>query len=153
MPNASAQLGGLQSENGGHACRHDDGEGGTFCPGGSKTENQESSDASKTDEVEKRGSFLRHIFMHFSRYVPLFVQRGLNLTHFEPSVSGVSGLHDHGSDESAQESKREADGKDRLLPKEQPGQKDGGDKKGQNNRKVIQHDVEVFGLKKIGIHP
>ena len=62
-------------------------------------------------------------------------------------------MHDHGSDESAQESKREADRKDRLLPKEQPGQKDGGDKKGQNNRKVIQHDVEVFGLKKIGIHP
>ena len=122
MPNASAQLGGLQSENGGHACRHDDGEGGTFCPGGTKAEDQKSSDASKADEVKNGGGFFGHILMHFGRDVPFFVQGGLDLTHFETSVSGVSGLHDHGGSESAQKSQGEANGKDRLLLKEQPGQ-------------------------------
>ena len=122
MPNASAQLGGLQSENGGHACRHDDGEGGTFCPGGSKTKYQESSDAGKTDEVKNGGGLFGHIFVHFRSNVAVFVQRGLDLTHLKPSVSGVSGLHDHGGRESAQKSQGEADGKDRLLLKEQPGQ-------------------------------
>ena len=122
MADAAAQLGGLQGENGGDACRQNDGEGGTFCPGGAKAEDQKSSDAGKTDEVKNGGGLFGHIFVHFGGNVPVFVQRGLDLTHLKPSVSGVSRLHDHGGSESAQESKGEADGEDRLLLKEQPGQ-------------------------------
>ncbi len=122
MADAAAQLGGLQGENGGDACRQNDGEGGTFCPGGAKAEDQKSSDASKTNEVENGGGLFGHILMHFSRYVALFVQRGFDLAHFKAGMSRFSSLHDHGGSESAQQSKREADGEDRLLLKEQPGQ-------------------------------
>ena len=87
MANPASQEGGLQGEKSGpQGCEnHDDRD--VIFPGGAKTEDQESSDASKTNEVEKRGSFFRHILMHFGRYVPFFVERGFNLAHFKAGMS------------------------------------------------------------------
>jgi len=151
MSNPTSQKGGLQGENGGHACRQNDGKGGTFCPGGSKTKYQEPSDASKTDEVEKRGSFLRHILMHFSRNVPLFVERRFDLAHFKTGMSGVTGLHDHGGNQARQNAEGEADGENRFFPKEEPGKKNRGNEEDEGHGKMVRHDVDVFGLKKAGI--
>ena len=87
VANPTPQEGGLQCEKSGPQGGQNHDDRNMIFPGGSKTENQESSDASKANEVEKRGSFLRHIFMHFSRNVALFVQRRYDLAHFKAGMS------------------------------------------------------------------
>ncbi len=120
-------------------------------PGGSKTKNQESSYASKTDEVEKRGGFFRHVLMHFGRYVALFVQRGLNLTHFKAGMSRFSSLHDHWGNQVCQNAEGEADGENRFFPKEESRKKNRGNEQDEGHGEMVRHDVDVFRLKKAGV--
>lgn len=120
-------------------------------PGGAKTENQESSYTSKTDEVEKRGGFFRHILMHFGRDVPFFVQRGFDLAHFKAGVSRLSSLHYHWGNQVCQNAKGEADGENGFFPEEEPGKKNRGNEEDEGHGEMVRHDVDVFGLKKAGI--
>ena len=151
MANSTSQEGGLQGEKSGPQGGQNHDNRNMIFPGGAKAKYQEPSDASKTDEVEKRGGFFCHILMHFSRNVPLFVQRGLNLTHFEPSVSGVTGLHDHGGNQARQNAEGEADGENGSFPEEEPCKKNWGNEQDEGHGKMVRHDVDVFGLKKAGI--
>ena len=120
-------------------------------PSGSKTENQKPSDTSKANEVEKRGSFFRHILMHFGRDVALFVQRGFDLAHFKAGVSRLSSLHDHGGNQVRQNAKGEANGENGFFPEEEACKKNWGNEQDEGHGEMIRHDVDVFGLKKAGI--
>jgi len=120
-------------------------------PYGAKTEDQESSDASKTDEVKKRGGFLRHVLVHFGRNITFFVQRGFDLAHFKAGVSRLSSLHDHWGNQVRQNAKREADSENGFFPKKEPGKKNRGNEEDEGHGEMVHHDVDVFGLKKAGV--
>ncbi len=120
-------------------------------PGGAKTKNQEPSDASKTDEVEKGGGFFRHILMHFGRDVPLFVERRFDLAHFKAGMSRFSSLHYHRGNQVRQNAKGEANGEYGSFSKEEPCKKNRGNEEDESHGKMVRHDVDVFGLKKAGI--
>jgi len=151
MANSTPQEGCLQGEKSGPDCGKNHNHRYVIFPGGAKTKNQESSDAAKTNEVEKRGSFLRHIFMHFSRNVPLFVQGGLNLTHFKAGMSRFSSLHDDRGNQVRKNAKGEANGENGSFPEEEPCKKNRGNEEDEGHGKMVRHDVDVFGLKKAGI--
>ena len=120
-------------------------------PSGAKTENQEPSDASKTDDVEKRSGFFRHILMHFGRYVPLFVQRRFDLAHFKAGVSRFSSFHDDRGNQVRQNAKGEANGENGSFSEKESGKKNRGNEEDEGHGEMIRHDVDVFGLKKAGI--
>jgi len=151
MANPTPQEGGLQGEKSGpQGCEnHDDRD--VIFPGGAKTEDQEPSDASETDEVEERGGFFRHILMHFGRDVPFFVQRGFDLAHFKAGMSQLSSLHDHWGNQVRQNAKGEANGENGFFSKEKTYKKNWGNEQDEGHGEMIRHDVDVFGLKKAGI--
>jgi len=151
MANPTPQEGGLQGEKSGPKSGENYDDRDVIFPGGAKTEDQESSDASKTNEVEKRGSFFCHILMHFGRNVPFFVEWGFDLAHFKAGVSRLSSLHDHWGNQVCQNAKGEADGENGFFPKEEPGKKNWGNEEDEGHGEMVRHDVDVFGLKKAGI--
>lgn len=152
MADATPQLGGLEGENGGHTCREDEEGGGGFAPGGAKTESKQTGQTNRTDEVKKRGGLFGHIQMHFGGDVSFLVERGLDLTHFEPGVSGVTGLSHDGSKKGDKEGEGKTHGKDGGLRKKYAREKNGGKKENKDNGKVVEHDVEVFGWKEGQVH-
>ena len=151
MPNPTSQEGGLQGEKSGPqgGQNHDDRD--VIFPGGAKAKNQEPSDASKTNEVEKRGGFFRHILMHFGRYVALFVQWGFDLAHFKAGMRRFSSLHDHRGNQVRQNAKGEANGENGFFPEEEACKKNWGNEQDEGHGKMVSHDVDVFGLKKAGV--
>ena len=116
-------------------------------PGGTKTEDQESSDASEADEVEERGGFFRHVLVHFGRYVSFFVQWGLDLAHFKAGMGRFSGLHDDGGAEIGQNAEAESDGQDGIFTEKEPCKKEWGNEEDEGDGEMIDHDVDVFGLR------
>ena len=155
MADATTQLGRLESEDTGDDRGSDYGEGCGFSPVGAKAEDQQSCDAAKTNEVEKRGSFFRHILMHFGRDVPFFVQRGFDLAHFKAGMSQFSSLHHHRGNQVGQNAKGETDGENGFFSEKETCKKNRGNEEDEGHGEMVHHDVDVFGLKKAGVdaHP
>ena len=89
--------------------------------------------------------------MHFSRYVPLFVQRRFDLAHFKAGMSRFSSLHHHRGNQVRQNAKGEADGENGFFAEEEPGKKNRGNEEDESHGEMVRHDVDVFGLKKAGV--
>ena len=151
MANSTPQEGCLQGEKSGPDCSKNHNYRNVIFPGGAKTENQEPSDASKTDDVEKGGGFFRHILMHFGRDVPLLVQWRFDLAHFKAGVSQFSSFHDDRGNQVRQNAKGEANGEYGFFSKEEPCKKNRGNEEDEGHGEMVRHDVDVFGLEKAGI--
>ena len=67
-------------------------------------------------------------------------------------MGGLSCLHDDGSDEIGEKSKGEPDSQDWFLIKEKACQKNWRNKKSEDYRKVVKHDMKVFGGEKARAH-
>jgi len=152
MANPTSQEGGLQGEKSGPQGGENHDDRNVIFPCGAKTEDQESSNASKTDEVEKRGGFFCHILVHFRRNVPLFVQRGFNLAHFKTGMSRFPRLHHHRGNEVGQDAEGKAEDQNGIFPEEETGKKNRWDQKNQGDGKMVGHHMQVFGGEKVGDH-
>ena len=152
MANPAPQEGGLQGEKSGPQGGENHDDRNVIFPCGAKTEDQESSNASKTDEVEKRGGFFCHILVHFCRNVPLFVHRGFDLTHFKAGMSRFSRLHHHRGNQVGQDAEGKAEDQNGIFPEKETGQKNRWDQKNQGDGKMVGHHMEVFGGEKVGDH-
>jgi len=148
MTNSTPQKGRLQGEKSGPQGGENHDDRNMIFPCGAKTEDQESGDASKTDEVEKRGGFFRHILVHFGRNIPFFVQRGFDLAHFKAGMSRFSSLHHHRGNQVGQNAKGEADGENGFFSEEKTRNKNRGNEEDEGHGEMVHHDVDVFGLKK-----
>jgi len=152
MADSPPQKSALEGKEGGGKSGENHDDRNVIFPCGAKTKDQESSNASKTDEVEKRGGFFCHILVHFGRNVPLFIQRGFDLAHFKPGMSRLPRLHDHRGNEVGQDAEGKAEDQNGVFTKKETGKKNRWDQKNQGDGKMVGHHMQVFGGEKVGDH-
>lgn len=143
---------GLEGEDGGNTGGEDYGHGSLFCPCGTKAKDEKACDGTEANEIKEGSGFFGHILVHFCGDIAALVEGGLDLAHFKTSVGGVSCLHDDRSHEVSQESQGEADRENGFLIQEKACQKNRRDEEGEDDRKVVEHDVEMFSGKKARAH-
>ena len=73
MADASAELCGLEGEDGRNTGAEDYGHGSLFCPCGTKAKNEKTGDGAEANEIKEGSGFFGHILVHFCGDVALLV--------------------------------------------------------------------------------